>query len=279
MKTVLITSLLLLATSPILLAQSIYAKDKIRTEKLGRGVVAVRESAAKVAVTWRYLSSDPEDIAFDIYRNGKKVNSEPIAYTTHYTDTWNGEKAAEYEVRPVGRKSGSKYTLPENAPIGYLEIPVERPDLGVDPYGKEYFYTANDASVGDVDGDGEYEIFLKWDPTNSHDNAHDGFTGPTLIDCYRLDGTRLWRIDLGENIRSGAHYTPFLVADFDGDGCAELICKTADGTLDGKNKLIGDRKADFRNMKGRIIAGPEYLTVFNGMTGEAMATIDYQPAR
>ncbi|MCM1077166.1 MAG: rhamnogalacturonan lyase [Bacteroides sp.] len=279
MKTILITFLLLLVNTPLLFAQSSYSKEKIRTERLGRGVVAIRESPAKVAVTWRYLSSDPEDIAFDIYRNGKKVNSAPIVNTTHYIDTWSSEKTAEYEVRPVGRKSGSKYILPENAPIGYLEIPVERPELGVDPYGKEYFYTANDASVGDVDGDGEFEIFLKWDPTNSHDNAHDGFTGPTLIDCYRLDGTRLWRIDLGENIRSGAHYTPFLVADFDGDGCAEMICKTADGTLDGKNKLIGDRKADFRNMKGRIIAGPEYLTVFNGMTGEAMATVDYQPAR
>ena len=134
-------------------------------------------------------------------------------------------------------------------------------------------------SVGDVDGDGEYEIFLKWDPTNSHDNAHDGFTGPTLIDCYKLDGTRLWRIDLGENIRSGAHYTQFLVADFDGDGCAELVCKTADGTSDGVGKVIGDRRADFRNMKGRVIAGPEYVTVFNGKTGEAMATKPYLPPR
>ena len=120
---------------------------------------------------------------------------------------------------------------------------------------------------------------MKWDPTNSHDNAHDGFTGPTLIDCYKLDGTKLWRIDLGENIRSGAHYTQFLVADFDGDGCAELICKTADGTQDGVGKVIGDRRADFRNMKGRIIAGPEYLTVFNGKTGEAMKTVKYYPER
>ena len=133
--------------------------------------------------------------------------------------------------------------------------------------------------MGDVDGDGEYEIILKWDPTNSHDNAHDGFTGPTYLDCYKLNGKQLWRIDLGENIRSGAHYTQFLVYDFDGDGKAEIICKTADGTQDGEGRVIGDRRADHRTIKGRIMSGKEYLTVFNGETGRAMATTDYQPPR
>jgi len=260
-------------------AQSAYNGDKIQIEKLNRGVVAVRESPAKVAVSWRFLSSDSDNTQFDVYRNGKKVNKIPVASSTFFIDENPSAEAAVYEVKVHGSASGGKYTLPQNAPVGYVDIPVDRPELGVDIFGKEYFYTANDASIGDVDGDGQYEIFLKWDPTNSHDNAHDGITGPTLIDCYRLDGTRLWRIDLGENIRSGAHYTPFLVADFDGDGCAELICKTADGTTDGTNRVIGDRRADYRNLKGRIIAGPEYLTVFNGKTGEAMATVNYMPAR
>lgn len=260
-------------------AQSAYNGDKIQIEKLNRGVVAVRESPAKVAVSWRFLSSDSDNTQFDVYRNGKKVNKIPVASSTFFIDENPSAEAAVYEVKVHGSASGGKYTLPQNAPVGYVDIPVDRPELGVDIFGKEYFYTANDASIGDVDGDGQYEIFLKWDPTNSHDNAHDGITGPTLIDCYRLDGTRLWRIDLGENIRSGAHYTPFLVADFDGDGCAELICKTADGTTDGTNRVIGDRRADYRNLKGRIIAGPEYLTVFNGKTGETMATVNYMPAR
>ncbi|MCM1504449.1 MAG: rhamnogalacturonan lyase [Muribaculum sp.] len=260
-------------------SQSRYDYSQINRENLGRGVVAVRENEQDVAISWRYLSSDPENIAFDVYRNSKKITPSPITNTTFFIDRYPNTGATEYEVKIAGTNMGWKYKLPENAPKGYIEIPIDHPELGVDVFGKEYFYTANDASIGDVDGDGEYEIFLKWDPTNSHDNAHDGFTGPTLIDCYRLDGTRLWRIDLGENIRSGAHYTPFLVADFDGDGRAELICKTADGTTDGVNRVIGDRRADFRNMKGRIIAGPEYLTVFNGLTGEAMATVDYLPAR
>lgn len=261
-------------------AQAKYDFSKMQREKLGRGVVAIRENPSKVAVSWRYLESDPENQSFDIYRNGKKVNSKPVTNATVFTDNYSGNEEVKYEIKALkGDKTVASYTLPANAPLGYINIPIQRPDLGVEPFGKEYFYTANDASVGDVDGDGEYEIILKWDPTNSHDNSHDGFTGPTYLDCYELDGTRKWRIDLGENIRSGAHYTQFLVADFDGDGKAEIICKTADGTTDGQGKVIGDRRADWRNMKGRVVSGPEYLSVFNGETGAVMATVDYIPPR
>lgn len=260
-------------------AQARYDFSRLKMENLGRGVVAVRESPDKVNISWRYLSQDPESQSFDIYRDGKKINKTPITQSTFFTDHYKGNDAISYEVKPAkGNLSGS-FTLPANAPQGYINIPLDRPELGVDFWGKEYFYNANDASVGDVDGDGEYEIILKWDPTNSHDNAHDGFTGPTYLDCYKLDGTKLWRINLGDNIRSGAHYIQFMVYDLDGDGCAEVVCKTADGTVDGSNKVIGDYKADWRNMKGRVIAGPEYLTVFNGKTGEAMSTIDYQASR
>ena len=257
-------------------AQAKYDFTKLQREKLGRGVVAVRENPSRVAVSWRYLESDPENQAFDVYRNGKKVNAKPITDATFFTDNYTGNGEAKYEIRALkGDKTVASYTLPADAPTGYINIPLQRPELGVDPFGKEYFYNANDASIGDVDGDGEYEIILKWDPTNSHDNAHNGFTGPTYFDCYELDGTLKWRIDLGENIRSGAHYTQFLVADFDGDGKAELICRTADGTQDGQGKVIGDRRADWRNLNGRIVSGPEYLSVFNGETGAEMATVDY----
>lgn len=260
-------------------SQARYDFSRLKMENLGRGVVAVRESPEKVNISWRYLTQDPESQSFDIYRNGKKINTQAITDATFYKDNYSGNLPATYEVRPAKGKLSGTYTIMPDSPIGYIEIPLDTPELGVDFWGKEYFYNANDASIGDVDGDGEYEIILKWDPTNSHDNAHDGFTGPTYLDCYKLDGSRLWRIDLGENIRSGAHYIQFMVYDLDGDGCAEVVCKTADGTLDGTRRLIGEKKADWRNMKGRIIAGPEYLTVFSGKTGEAMSTIDFQPAR
>ena len=141
-----------------------------------------------------------------------------------------------------------------------------------------------------MDGDGEYELIVKWDPSNSHDNAHDGYTGNVFFDCYRLNGEKLWRIDLGHNVRAGAHYTQFMVFDLDGDGRAEVVMKTSDGTIDGKGKVIGDADTDYREKgvpgkgktpvnQGRILTGNEYLTVFNGLTGAAMHTIDYIPAR
>ena len=205
------------------LAQANYDFSKLKMEPLGRGVVAVRESPDKVNVSWRYLSQDPESQAFDVYRDGKKINKQPIKDATFFTDNYKGSGSAVYEVRPSKGKLSGSYTLPADAPTGYINIPLDRPELGVDPNGKEYFYNANDASLGDVDGDGEYEIILKWDPTNSHDNAHNGFTGPTIFDCYKLDGTKLWRIDLGTNVRSGAHYIQFMVYDLDGDGRAEFV--------------------------------------------------------
>ncbi|QCD34465.1 rhamnogalacturonan lyase [Muribaculum gordoncarteri] len=272
-------SLMALGAVTLASAQGAYDYSRLQRESLGRGVVAVRENPSTVMVSWRYLSSDPENQAFDVYRNGKKVNSKPITEGTFFKDKNTSDSQAVYTVKPAKGDRAGEFTLPANAPCGYINIALDRPDLGVDPNGREYFYNANDASIGDVDGDGEYEIILKWNPTNSHDNAHDGWTGPTLFDCYKLDGTRLWRIDMGDNIRSGAHYTQFMVYDLDGDGCAEIVMKTADGTMDGQGKVIGDRRADFRNLKGRIIAGPEYLTVFNGKTGEAMATVDYVPQR
>lgn len=134
-------------------------------------------------------------------------------------------------------------------------------------------------SVGDLDGDGALDFALKWQPTNAKDNSQSGYTGNTIVDGIRLDGTRLWRIDLGRNIRSGAHYTQFQVYDYDGDGRAEVAMKTADGTVDGRGTVIGSASADHRNNSGYVLAGPEYLTMFDGLTGAAMGTTGYVPAR
>ena len=219
------------------------------------------------------------DESFDIYRNGEKVNKYPIRNATFFQDIYKGTESVLYTVKAIQSKTESNYQLPSDAPAGYLNIPLNRPENGTTPAGQSYFYAPNDASIGDVDGDGEYEIILKWDPSNAHDNSHDGYTGEVYFDCYKLNGQHLWRINLGRNIRAGAHYTQFMVFDLDGDGKAEVVMKTADGTVDGKGKVIGDAQADYRNEQGRILTGPEYLTVFNGLTGEAMQTIDYVPER
>ena len=260
-------------------AQPNYDFSKLKREHLGRGVIAIRENPSTVAVSWRYLSSDPMDESFDVYRNGEKVNKYPIRNVTFFQDIYKGTESVLYTVKAIQSKTESNYQLPSDAPAGYLNIPLNRPENGTTPAGQSYFYAPNDASISDVDGDGEYEIILKWDPSNAHDNSHDGYTGEVYFDCYKLNGQHLWRINLGRNIRAGAHYTQFMVFDFDGDGKAEVVMKTADGTVDGKGKVIGDAQADYRNEQGRILTGPEYLTVFNGLTGEAMQTIDYVPER
>ena len=261
-------------------AQPNYNMQQIKREHLNRGVVAFRQDQ-QVIVSWRTLTSDATGQPFDIYRNGKKLNREPLTKGgTFFIDEHPLPTTTTYEVR--GGKTNGQYVLTDEA-TDYIPVKLQKPADGETPDGRRYTYSANDASVGDVDGDGQYEIILKWDPSNAHDNAHDGYTGPTLFDCYRLDGTLLWRIDLGRNIRSGAHYTPFIVYDLDGDGKAEMMVRTSDGTRDSKGKIIGDATADYRHtgrpMTGRILTGKEYITIFNGLTGEAMDSKPYLPER
>lgn len=247
-------------------------------EYLDRGVIATKVNNG-VYIGWRMLGTDSENISFNIYRDGKKINSSPITNSTNYLDT-TGTTNSKYSIKPVinnKEQDGTSEVSVSSTP--YKSIPIKKPADGKTPSGEEYSYSANDGSVGDVDGDGQYEIILKWDPSNSKDNSQDGYTGNTYIDAYKMDGTFLWRIDLGVNIRSGAHYTQFIVYDFDGDGKAEIACKTADGTKDGTGKYIGDKSKDYRDSKGRVLSGPEYLTMFEGSTGKALSTIDFSPER
>ncbi|WNG17752.1 rhamnogalacturonan lyase [Cystobacter fuscus] len=246
-------------------------------EKLGRGVVAV-PAARGMLVSWRLLGTDPSGIGFNVYRGTTKLNSSVLTGGTNYTDTV-GTTTSTYTVKPVlngVEQAGSNATVLTNP---YLSIALHKPAGGTTPDGVAYTYEANDGSVADLDGDGEYEIVLKWQPTNAKDNSQSGYTGNTYIDAYKLNGKRLWRIHPGMNIRAGAHYTSMVVYDLDGDGKAEVMIKTADGTVDGKGTVIGSSSADYRNSSGYILSGPEYLTVFDGATGAALATTNYLPAR
>jgi hypothetical protein len=247
-------------------------------ERLNRGLVAVRAGGG-IYLGWRLFATDPDDIAFHLYRDGVRIHDAPLRGSTNYLDRAGG-LAATYELRAV--VGGVEQPGRDRARVwarNHLAIPLRRPEGGVTPDGAPYVYHANDASVGDLDGDGEYEIVLKWDPSNSRDNAHAGYTGRVYLDAYKLDGSFLWRIDLGVNIRAGAHYTQFIVYDLDGDGRAEVVCKTADGTVDGRGVVLGDGRADYRNPRGYVLDGPEYLTIFEGATGRALACAGYEPPR
>jgi rhamnogalacturonan endolyase len=265
-------------------------------ETLGRGVVAIRTSSTQVYIGWRLLGTDSDAISFNLYRSvggatATKLNATPLTLTTDYRDTPASSAFAStlaYHVRPViggvEQPASAASTLPANAPTqAFLSIPLQIPAGGTTPSGEAFTYVANDASPADLDGDGEYELVLKWDPSNAKDNSQAGYTGNVLLDAYKLDGTRLWRIDLGRNIRAGAHYTQFMVYDLDGDGRAELACKTAPGTLDGLGDAVlmgsDSAAADYRNASGYILTGPEYLTIFNGLNGAQLATTAYLPGR
>ncbi len=269
-KTALLVLLLFGITTQICAQQTV--------EKLNRGLVAIRLNTNQVYIGWRMLGTEPTDASYNLYCNGKKVAENPFTTTTNYTHNITTDGA--YYVRAI--VNGVEERSSETAAVWtnqYLDIAMQIPDGETSPDGRNYTYSVGDSSVGDVDGDGQYEIFVKWDPSNSHDNSHKGYTGNVFIDCYRLDGTKLWRIDLGKNIRAGAHYTQFMVYDLDSDGKAELACKTAEGTIDGTGVVIGSSTADYRNSNGYILSGPEFLTIFNGLTGKAMASTDYLPAR
>lgn len=270
---------LLLAHSPFVFAQSQFtpAAPGKQMERLDRGVVAVPVNSA-VFVSWRVLGTDAAGTRFNLYRDGVKVNAAPLE-ASNYADG-AGTAASRYAVRSVlnGREATpTEAAAPWSEP--FLRIPVQQPAGGITPDGVAYTYEMNDGTAADLDGDGRYELVVKWQPTNAKDNSQSGYTGNTYIDAYRLDGTRLWRIDLGRNIRAGAHYTTVIAYDLDGDGKAEVMLKTADATVDGKGTVIGDANADYRNTAGYVLAGPEFITVFEGSTGKALATTNYLPAR
>ncbi|CAN5724654.1 rhamnogalacturonan lyase [soil metagenome] len=260
----------------LLTFSSCYAQRQM--EYLNRGVHAADAGNGKVFVSWRLLGDEAADIGFNLYRStdGKtvKLNQQPLTTVTSFIDeTANSTKVNIYSIKSIvkGKEKASdqQFTLSVGA-LPYMSVPLKTP-VG---------YTPNDVSVGDVDGDGEYEIILH-QTGRGKDNSQAGITDPPIFQCYKLNGTLLWEINLGKNIREGAHYTQFMVYDLDGDGKAEIAMKTADGTIDGKGNVIGDSTKDYRFNKGdrardgKVLDGPEYFTIFDGLTGAALATTGY----
>ena len=257
-------------------------------EALNRGLLVSSLGKSGVLVSWRLLGTEDPNTEFNLYRDGKKIASVGKTDGTNYLDK-DGKITSKYTVaKVVGGKEGTKETpslvLDSNVTYGgrsfpYKMLKVDAPACPPSKGGDTCTYWASDMSVADLDGDGQYELILKWDPSNSKDNSQNGYTSPTLIDAYKVDGTKLWRVNMGWNIRSGAHYTQFQVYDYDGDGKAEMIVKTADGTVDGLGHVIGDSTKDYLDTAGRPMSGPEYLTVFRGIDGAEITTVDYLPAR
>jgi len=269
---------MLIAISPLMAQRQM--------ENLDRGVIAIRQTNDSVYVGWRLLGTESDDITFNLYRQSGtqkpvKLNKKPIIESTNFVDgKQNFTVDNSYFVKAIlngtEQKASKSYTIKANSPAQqYINIPLRTP-AG---------YSPNDVSVGDLDGDGQYEIIVH-QTGRSIDTPSPGISGIPIFQAYKMDGTFLWQITLGKNIREGAHYTQFMVYDLDGDGIAEFACKTADGTVDGIGKVIGDSTKDWRNLDkqsgrlyGKILDGPEYFTIFSGRTGEALATTNYIPNR
>jgi rhamnogalacturonan endolyase len=266
-------------------------------EDLDRGLIAVRDGNSNF-VAWRMLgyeyTPDSSRVAFNLYRDDQLV--ETITNSTNFNDS-SGSAASKYSVSIVvdGQECGRSGAI-DVWSKNYVEIPLEVPPSGMSPNGESYAYdtatvressgSVNDGSPGDLDGDGAYELVVKWDPSNSQDNSKGGFTGPVYMDAYKLTGERMWRMNLGPNVRAGAHYTQFLVYDLDGDGKSEVAFRTAPGSKDATGAYLSkgpaaddDDSVDYRNGDGYVLSGPEYLTVFDGVTGAELDTVTFEAAR
>lgn len=259
--------------------------DPINLEYLDRGLVAVY-TAKGIFVSWRWLGTESYTTKYNIYRDGEKINAFPLN-VTNFTDT-DGSVDNTYQVAAivdgVEQEKCEAVTPWESnkREIDLIDIPEAvwpdgSPKLNDD--GSQVLYYPNECSIADCDGDGELDIILKWEPDDRQDNSVNGYTSPTIIDAYKMDGTRLWRINMGYNIRSGAHYVQFIVADFDGDGKAEMFVKTADGTTDNEGNVVGDPDAYWIGETGRALDGPEYVTVFDCETGTIIDTAEFIPGR
>jgi len=268
------------ASAPALYKSGSAIVTASQLETIARSVVAIVTDNG-VYISFNILIDEYADNReFELYRDGELVKSFTSDEASNYIDA-EGKEDSVYEVKAV--KDGEILNTSGEVTVNdeqYYEVPLTVPAQTEDlPDGSIYTYSACDTEVCDMDGDGVYEYIVKWDPSNSKDNSQEGYTGNVIIDCYKPDGTLMWRINLGRNIRAGAHYTQMVVYDLDGDGLGEVLLKTADGTVDGLGNIIGDASADYRNESGYVLDGPEYLTLFDGKTGAALDTVEYTPER
>jgi len=309
-----------------------YSPD-IQLEHLGRGFVAYRTAKptgslfATICLSWRYLKTDSLTTTFNVYKApvtdgipGTPTLLGSAATATFFRYSESSDNSMCYYLTEVvngveNPEPLAKYTIPAyNSAMGtttlnYIEIPMKPVQGALNTDGtweysatatdnaSTYAYSPNDASFADLDGDGELEMVIHRVGPHAQDNANGGKTDAPVLQAYKLDGTFMWEINLGKNIREGAHYTQFMVYDLDGDGKAEVVCKTAEGTIDAAGTYVGEKyfpdyvkayslgtrtfnpNANYRNSSGYILQGPEFLTVFNGETGTEIVTTAYDPPR
>ena len=254
---------------------------------LKRGLVAVNLSqsgSSGALVSWRSRKTDDRGTKFKLYRgtSAKFINTKInggnfIDGKTNFTDP-NGTASSYYRVEVYngnGEIVERDTCKAWESQVTYIDLEGGAP---TDIWGRGATYSPNDASICDIDGDGEYEIILKWSPSNEKDAASTGTTSPEYYACYKMSGKRLWILTGGPNMFSSAHTSPFVAWDLDGDGFGEFMIKTGHGAIDGLGNYLSVDKnpnGNYLNSRGKQETGEEWITVFDGRTGAELKTIDY----
>ncbi len=265
-------------------------QPKPEAKPLNRGLMALSLSGASAGsgnlVSWRAFKSDDNNVKYKLFRGNSTSqttavnNGDFITGKTNFNDK-SGSTASYYrlevydgEGKLIDEMVSGKTWANQTKTIPLGSAPIDTRNGAT--------YTPNDASFCDMDGDGEYEVILKWSPSNEKDAASSGTTSNVFFDCYKMDGTQLWRIDMGPNFFASAHTIQFIAWDLDGDGYGEFMVKTAPGTVDGEGNyvLLGDDSPTENLLcsRGKQDHGSEYITVFDGMTGAELSTINYHTA-
>ncbi|MCR5070162.1 MAG: hypothetical protein K6A78_10300 [Prevotella sp.] len=252
-----------------------------------RGLVAINLSLSRGSgnlVSWRARAYDNRNYKFRLYygTNATTINSTlnsgdfiigktNFAHSSGSTSTYYRLEVYNENNEIVERDTCKAWS----SQVTYIDLEGGAPE---DIWGRGATYTPNDASICDMDGDGEYEIILKWSPSNEKNVASTGTTSPEYFGCYKMNGKRLWILTGGPNMFSSAHSSSFVAWDYDGDGYGELMIKTGHGAIDGEGKYLSvdkDPTGNYLNSRGKQESGEEWITVFDGRNGAELKTIPY----
>lgn len=251
-------------------------------------VAELTPNTGKLLLSWRMFLEDTKETAFDLYINKEgrmeKLNDAPIVNTTCFQVPerfTTGTSDLTFSLCYSGEEDAiDTYTMPrrqfeEKLPYTSIYIEETASDSRINDVAE---YIINDAAVGDLDGDGVCEIILSRNAYGYEEGKVP--RSPLIMEAYRLDGTFMWRVVWGNNIPA-SNSIAMIVADFTGNGAAEVAIRSSEGTIFGDGTTIGDTNGDGRTEYALPDAynseAPEFISILDGLTGAEIARAPYIP--